>query len=50
MFSITQEIENKGNTNIEVFRYRLIKSINTPDTINFFILHEGLISLINDEL
>ena len=21
-----------------------------PDTINFFILHEGLISLLNDEL
>ena len=50
MFSITQEIENKGNTNIEVFPYRLIKRINTPDTINFFILHEGFISLINDEL
>ena len=50
MFSITQEIENKGNSNIEVFPYRLIKRINTPDTINFFILHEGFISLINDEL
>ncbi len=50
MFSITQEIINKSNKNIEVFPYRLIKRINTPDTINFFILHEGLISLINDEL
>ena len=28
----------------------MIKRINTPDTINFFILHEGLISLLNDEL
>ena len=50
MFSITQEIINNGNKNVEVFPYRLIKRINTPDTINFFILHEGLISLINDEL
>jgi membrane protein insertase, YidC/Oxa1 family, N-terminal domain len=50
MFSITQEITNNGNNPIEVFPYRLIKRINTPDTINFFILHEGLISLINDEL
>jgi len=50
MFSITQEIINNGNENVEVFPYRLIKRINTPDTINFFILHEGLISLINDEL
>ncbi len=50
MFTITQEIINNGNSTIEVFPYRLIKRINTPDTINFFILHEGLISLINDEL
>ncbi len=50
MFSITQEIINNSNETIEVFPYRLIKRINTPDTINFFILHEGLISLINDEL
>ena len=50
MFTITQEIENNSGENIEVFPYRLIKRINTPDTINFFILHEGLISLINDEL
>ena len=50
MFSITQEVINNSNENVEIFPYRLIKRINTPDTINFFILHEGLISLINDEL
>ena len=50
MFTINQEVENNSNNTIEVFPYRLIKRINTPDTINFFILHEGLISLLNDEL
>ncbi|SVA49183.1 uncharacterized protein METZ01_LOCUS102037 [marine metagenome] len=50
MFSIKQEIFNGSNKTIDVFPYRLIKRINTPDTINFFILHEGLISLLNDEL
>ncbi|PPR45102.1 MAG: Membrane protein insertase YidC [Alphaproteobacteria bacterium MarineAlpha5_Bin8] len=50
MFNITQEIENNSQSYIEVFPYRLIKRINLPDTINFFILHEGLISLLNDEL
>ena len=50
MFSITQEIINNSDKSIKVFPYRLIKRVNTPDTINFFILHEGLISLINDEL
>ncbi len=50
MFSITQEIINNSTSTLELFPYRLIKRINTPDTINFFILHEGLISLLNDEL
>ena len=50
MFIITQEILNKSNKNLEVYPYRLIKRINTPKTINFFILHEGLISLLNNEL
>ena len=50
MFNISQIIENNSSKNIELFPYRLIKRINLPDTINFFILHEGLISLVNDEL
>jgi len=50
LFTVSQEIENNSSSVIEVFPYRLIKRINMPDTINFFILHEGLISLLNDEL
>ena len=50
LFTVSQEIENNSSSIIEVFPYRLIKRINMPDTINFFILHEGLISLLNDEL
>ena len=50
MFSITQEVINNSSKELEIYPYRLIKRINTPDTINFFILHEGLISLVNDEL
>ena len=50
MFSVTQEVINNSALKLEVYPYRLIKRINTPKTINFFILHEGLISLVNDEL
>ena len=50
MFSIKQEVINNSSSNIDLYPYRLIKRINTPQTINFFILHEGLISLLNDEL
>ena len=50
LFTVSQEIKNNSSSTIEVYPYRLIKRINLPDTINFFILHEGLISLLNDEL
>ena len=48
--AIDQEIINNSSKTINVFPYRLIKRVNIPDTINFFILHEGLISLFNNEL
>ena len=50
MFSVKQEVINNSSSKLEIYPYRLIKRINTPKTINFFILHEGLISLVNDEL
>ena len=50
MFDVTQIIENKSLSKIEIFPYRLIKRINTPKTINFFILHEGLISQLDGKL
>ena len=50
LFNITQIIENNSIGEIKVFPYRLIKRINFPETINFFILHEGLISQLDDKL
>ena len=50
LFNISQIIENNSNTAVKVFPYRLIKRINFPKTINFFILHEGLISQLDEKL
>ena len=50
LFNITQIIENNSTDSIKIFPYRLIKRINMPETINFFILHEGLISQLDDKL
>ena len=50
LFNITQIIENNSSSTIKVFPYRLIKRINMPETINFFILHEGLISQLDGKL
>ena len=50
LFNISQIIENNNNSSIKVFPYRLVKRINLPNTINFFILHEGLISQLDGKL
>ena len=50
LFNITQIIENNSSKSLKVFPYRLIKRINLPETINFFILHEGLISQLDGKL
>ena len=50
MFNVTQEVENKSNKALNIFPRRTIKRIHIPDTINFFILHEGLVSNINEKL
>ena len=49
-FQLVRKLINNSNNQIELFPYRLIKRINKPKTINFFILHEGFISILNDEL
>ena len=50
LFNVSQIVENNSNNLIKIFPYRLIKRINLPETINFFILHEGLISHLDDKL
>ena len=50
LFNVSQIIENNTLSSVKVFPYRLIKRINLPKTINFFILHEGLISQLDDKL
>ena len=50
LFNISQIIENNSPNTLKIFPYRLIKRINLPKTINFFILHEGLISQLDEKL
>ena len=50
MFTITQEIINKS-TKAETFAsYGLISRLGTPDTTDFYILHEGLLGVFDDTL
>ncbi len=50
MFSITQSIENSSDASVQLFPYSYIARHGLPETIGFFILHEGVVRLTNGEL
>jgi len=51
LFKIDQEIENKTSKKIELYPYAQITRNNKPkDLQDFFILHEGFIGVLNEEL
>ncbi|GIT89988.1 membrane protein insertase YidC [Jannaschia pagri] len=50
MFSIRQSVENTTDASIRLAPYGLIARHGEPDTVNFFILHEGVVQKIDGEL
>ena len=50
VFSITQRVVNNSSREIKIFPYGLISRKGTPETLGFFILHEGPVGVVNDQL
>lgn len=50
MFSVNQRVENSGPRAVTLYPYGLVSRTGTPKTLGFFILHEGLLGVINDQL
>ena len=50
MFTITQTVENLTSSSVTLYPYGLIKRQGTPETTGFYILHEGLLGVFNDQL
>ena len=51
LFKITQEVENKSSEKVELYPYAQITRNNKPkDLQDFFILHEGFIGVLDEEL
>ncbi len=50
MFTITQSVENTTGAATQLSPYGYIARRNQPDTINFFILHEGAVGVFDGEL
>ena len=51
LFKISQEVENKSTDSIELYPYaQIIRNKKPDDLTDFFILHEGFIGVLDEEL
>ena len=50
LFSIDQKIKNESNKSYDFYSYGQIIRNKSPDITNFYILHEGLIGVFDDQL
>ena len=50
MFAIEQMVENNTGAPVTLYPYGLISRHGTPETTNFYILHEGPIGVLNETL
>jgi YidC/Oxa1 family membrane protein insertase len=49
LFTLKDEVQNKGNAPVTLFPYALISRHGTPPTQGNYILHEGLIGVMGDQ-
>ena len=50
LFTIKDEVVNKGASAITLYPYALISRHGTPPTLGYYILHEGMIGVLDDKL
>ena len=50
IFTVTQAVENKGNASVTLVPYGLLSRTGTPKTLGYYILHEGLLGVLNGTL
>ena len=50
MFKVTQRVTNRGERAVALRPYGLISRTDTPDTLGFWILHEGLLGVFGETL
>ncbi|MBT5458730.1 MAG: membrane protein insertase YidC, partial [Rhodospirillaceae bacterium] len=50
VFTVTQQVQNNSDKAVTLFPYGLISRSETPETLGFFILHEGLLGVFDGQL
>ncbi len=48
MFTVTDEVENGGGNPLTLFGYGLISRHGTPQTLGYYIFHEGPVGVLGD--
>jgi YidC/Oxa1 family membrane protein insertase len=49
LFTVNDEVVNKGGAPVTLYPYALISRHGTPPTLGYYILHEGLIGVLGDQ-
>src|SRR4030081_2878367 len=49
LFTVKDEVANSGTQPVSLFPYGLISRHGTPETLGYYILHEGLIGELGDQ-
>ena len=49
LFTIKDEVTNKGSAPVTLFPYGLVSRHGTPHTLGYYILHEGLTGVLGDK-
>jgi YidC/Oxa1 family membrane protein insertase len=50
MLEVIQRVRNSGPKDVTIAPYGLVSRTNTPDILNFYILHEGLLGVFDGTL
>ena len=50
MFTVTQRVVNSGSTPVTLYPFGLVARHGTPQLLNYYILHEGLIGVLDGAL
>ncbi|MCE2510611.1 MAG: membrane protein insertase YidC [Alphaproteobacteria bacterium] len=50
MFTVTDRVKNVSKNELTLHAYGLVSRTGTPETLGFFILHEGLLGVFNKTL
>ncbi|MEE8226886.1 MAG: membrane protein insertase YidC [Kiloniellales bacterium] len=50
MFTVTQRVVNNGEAPVTLSPYGLVSRTGTPDILGFYILHEGLLGVVDETL